>query len=806
MRTVTKLLAAAAIAALAFSPVCARTALGDGPPARREPYVGYVYPAGGRAGTSFRVRVGGANLNGLDGAVFSGGGVRATLVRFEGGLRQLNGDQRKELRRRLDACRAVLRATTPGPGAKTIPVPPLTDTPTELPDVPIFRDLGTLTLAELDRVEARFLDNDPRRQPNAQISETAVFDVSIDADAAPGDRVLRLTSRLGVTNGVRFEVGLLPEIAEEEPRVVPSSPLLPERAILMPRSVPLVAPPVVLNGQILPGDADRYRILAPKGQRLVVEAHARRLVPFLADAVPGWFQATLSLRDARGREVAFADDFRFDPDPVLLWEVPEDGEYLLEIGDALRRGREDFVYRIRIGEEPFVTSVFPLGVRAGSVAFAEIGGFNLPSGPVRLDSKPGVERVREAASALGAGTRGEVAYAVDTAAARAETEPNGALGCAPGDDDGAERISLPVVVDGRIGSPGDVDVFRFDGHLGQEVVIDVEARRLGSPLDGLVRLIDETGAILAWNDDFVRGDPGIRTHDADPYLRVRLPKGGAWRVQVSDSLRHGGDDHGYRLRIGAPREDFVACVSPASVNLQPGGTVPVRIHVVRRDGFDGEVAIAFDGGADGLELTGARVPAGQSAVWATLTAARGDGAGRRLAMPRLTARASVGGAEVSRAVVPVQDVMQAFAYRHLLALPDLVVAVAGAAVPPVDVEVVGGGRVRLASGGTARLRVALPRRPAGVEVAFELIDPPPGVTIAEIIETSRGADLVVAAAPAADTRAPAVDGRAPAAQVAGNLLIEASWGPLDPAAAPGRQRRRASSAYLPAIPFELGAR
>jgi hypothetical protein len=31
--------------------------------------------------------------------------------------------------------------------------------------------------------------------------------------------------------------------------------------------------------------------------------------------------------------------------------------------DALYRGREDFVYRIAIGELPFVTDIFPLGGR-----------------------------------------------------------------------------------------------------------------------------------------------------------------------------------------------------------------------------------------------------------------------------------------------------------------------------------------------------------------------------------------------------------------------------------------------------------
>ena len=112
-----------------------------------------------------------------------------------------------------------------------------------------------------------------------------------------------------------------------------------------------------------PAASDRYRFQARKGQQLVVAVSARELIPYLADAVPGWFQATLALYDAQGKELAYDDHYRFHPDPVLFYEIPADGQYTLEIHDALYRGREDFVYRIAMGELPFVTSIFPLGGR-----------------------------------------------------------------------------------------------------------------------------------------------------------------------------------------------------------------------------------------------------------------------------------------------------------------------------------------------------------------------------------------------------------------------------------------------------------
>jgi len=75
----------------------------------------------------------------------------------------------------------------------------------------------------------------------------------------------------------------------------------------------------------------------------VIQAHARHLLRIWADAVPGWFQAAVSLYDAKGNELAFADDYRFDPDPVVLFKVPEDGEYEIAIHDSVYRAG-DFVY------------------------------------------------------------------------------------------------------------------------------------------------------------------------------------------------------------------------------------------------------------------------------------------------------------------------------------------------------------------------------------------------------------------------------------------------------------------------------
>ena len=187
----------------------------------------------------------------------------------------------------------------------------------------------------------------------------------------------------GLSNPLRFWVGQLPEFTKRETKTIPDEANFRQRRLNNEQKA--VAPtemnitlPAVVNGQILPGGVDRYRFQARKGLQLVVAASARELIPYLPDAVPGWFQAALALYDAKGHELAHADHYLFHPDPVLHYEIPKDGEYVVEIRDSIYRGREDFVYRITLGELPYVTSIFPLGGPAGHQTAVELKGWNLP--------------------------------------------------------------------------------------------------------------------------------------------------------------------------------------------------------------------------------------------------------------------------------------------------------------------------------------------------------------------------------------------------------------------------------------------
>jgi len=638
----------------------------------------------------------------------------------------------------------------------------------DLPDHPFLDGLETLSLPDLKRLADCYRE----QKFSKQIAELAVIEVAIGVEAPPGDRELRIETPAGLTNPLRFQVGILPETCEQEPNDGRTS-------------VPaLVDIPVLLNGQILPGDVDRFRFRAREGQRLVIGAQARQLIPYLADAVPGWFQATLCIYDDQGREAAFADDYRFDPDPTLLFEAPADGEYEIEIRDALYRGREDFVYRISVGEQPFVQWLFPLGGPESTVIAAEIGGWNLSESRVPLDTQSGGEGIRQTALRQGKWFLNPITYAVSTLPECLEIESNDGI-------ENAQKIDLPQIINGRIEQPGDIDLFRFEGRANDEVVAEVIARRLGSPLDSLLRLYDASGHILAWNDDGENEEAGLLTHHADSVIEAKLPENGTYRIQVADAQRHGGKAYGYRLRVSPPQPDFALWVTPSSINVPVLRTTPLHVHVLRKDGFHGDIEVTLKDAPAGFRLDGGRIPAGRDRICMTLSTP--SERGRPPLALRLEGHAQAAGRDIVRPVVPAEDMMQAFFYRHLVPAQELLVT-AGNRKQDVPIRITAGDPLKIPLGGTAPITVETPPNPRIREIQLEIYEAPEGLSLLETAVTPDGLTLTLKA-----------DGAALTAGYEDNVIIEVFTEVLGQQrnGASSTQKRRISLGVLPAVPFEI---
>jgi hypothetical protein len=347
-------------------------------------------------------------------------------------------------------------------------------------------------------------------------------------------------------------------------------------------------------------------------------------------------------------------------------------------------------------------------------------------------------------------------FLVDTLPEVVEREPNDSVQT-------AQAVALPVIVNGRIDRPGDWDVYRFEGRGGQQVIAEVCARRLESPLDSVLELLDADGRRLAFNDDHEDKSDGLRTHHADSLINITLPADGTYYVRLGDAQRHGGPEYAYRLRLSPPRPDFELRVTPSCLNTIPWRLNELAVNALRKDGFNGEIALCFKDNPEGLALDGALIPEGQDKIRLTLAIAQmlsGE-----LIHPCLEGRAMIDGREVVRRAVPAEEMTQAFFYKHLVPAGDFTFVpedrfrfreeaarAAAAKKPPGKpaprrefqhpMDILSRQPVRIPAGGTVEVQVRMYWNHNG-QPQVDLSDPPEGVTVDRVSWMEKGIVLVL---------------------------------------------------------------
>ncbi len=203
--------------------------------------------------------------------------------------------------------------------------------------------------------------------PDSQRQEDYPKDMAgqarIDADASLGLRYWRLWTSQGATPAMKFIVGDLPEVVEEEIDGDPVS-----------RKVSL---PVTVNGRIFPReDLDIWSFSARRGQCVLCRAEVGKLGSPL--------EPRLEVRDPHGRRIAESDE-RHGNDPVVRFTAPEDGDYQVRIHDIRFQGGQAYVYRLTITAEPHIVSYYPLGGKRGSRLKLDLAGQALPNSRFDID-------------------------------------------------------------------------------------------------------------------------------------------------------------------------------------------------------------------------------------------------------------------------------------------------------------------------------------------------------------------------------------------------------------------------------------
>ncbi|MCG8583444.1 MAG: PPC domain-containing protein [Pirellulales bacterium] len=346
--------------------------------------------------------------------------------------------------------------------------------------------------------------------------------LKVAADCRLGMHALRVRTETGISNLLTFAVGALPEVAESEPN----------NEIESAQLVPLGT---TATGDIALEDVDYFAVDAKKGERIVAELEGLRLgLTF--------FDPSLSIQDAKRFELARSDDATLlRQDPFCSLVAPADGRYFIRVQESAFGGDDRSLYRLHIGRFPRPTALVPAGGKPGETIevtqYGEAAGatkhkVTIPADareryPVYVANEHGVApspnwiRVADLSNTI-------------------EAEPNN-------DRKQATVFNAPGAVHGVIGSPGDLDHFKFTAKKGQKFQVRAYARKtLRSPLDPVITIREAaTNKYVMANDDS-GGSP-------DSYLDFTAAADGEYVIQIRDHLKGGGPDFAYRIEVAPPK-------------------------------------------------------------------------------------------------------------------------------------------------------------------------------------------------------------------------------------------------------------
>ena len=356
--------------------------------------------------------------------------------------------------------------------------------------------------------------------------------------------------------------------------------------------------PIAVSGRLSRlTEVDRYEFLSNRNQVVSVDLMARRLG---VDMNP-----VLEVRDESGQLLANDMD-TLGQDAALYFFASAGKTYTVSVFDLDFRGDRAFVYRLALSTGAKIHRTIPARVQRGSTLELEAIGPGLETGTAKLESikntitippdsvdthfhhklqtSTGDISVQIPISELPENVRKEDVTAI--------TESGAVTGLIRSEE-ADQRYSIAVI-------------------SGEQWSLDVESSGVGVITDLSLEVLDETGKVIAENDD--------GPVDSDPTLQFKAATTGNYTAIVR-KLAAASDNHVYRLQCVRQVPDFLLTV-PQTVTLPLAGKSEIAVQAVRSGGFDGEIALSIEGLPEGVTVTGdVKIPAGKSDAKVTLESA-----------------------------------------------------------------------------------------------------------------------------------------------------------------------------------------
>lgn len=394
--------------------------------------------------------------------------------------------------------------------------------------------------------------------PNGKKRE---WQVTLAADAPRGLHLVHCANADGASEPRWFSIGCLPESTEAEPNDEVARPQPVEKL------------PACINARLdKSGDVDGYAVKLEAGQTLVavVEAYS----------IGSGTDMLANLMDEKGTRLHTASDSR-NLDPLLIFKAPKAGRFIVQLAgfahppaaDVRFTGGSTLVYRLHLSAGPVVTQIHPAAVAAAGKTEVEVTGHSLDPKKARLTLEPkDLHREGDLGFVMPPDALQPLQVLVTAKPAAVEKEPNNTR-------EQATALQAGGAVGGRITDKADVDRFAIPMKKGEKLQARLFAKRIGIPLDALLKVEAPDGKLLASADDESEQRP-------DPVVSWTAAADGPHHLVVEDLFHQGGADKAYVIEVSAPAPGFEVTLADAKpVVIEAGKSISLKATVKLLNGF-----------------------------------------------------------------------------------------------------------------------------------------------------------------------------------------------------------------------------
>ena len=407
----------------------------------------------------------------------------------------------------------------------------------------------------------------------------AAFDVTVPLDIPVQIGAVRLASPKGIGAFRLLLVDDLPNLAEvsgNESR---------ERA-------QFVAGPISVDGIGNGTQLDWFEFEASKNEAISFEVIANRL--------GSNFDPAVRLYDASSRLLAsFGDSPGIAPDLQFRHRFDKTGRYFLRLRDMAYAGGRGSFFRLRVGDFPIVSGVFPQGNKRGEFKpFYPISKQSLS--PV-LATPVGAEFWLNFKLPNGVGS----AYrrlAIGEAPNAYDAEPNDMLSQ-------ANEINIPSAINGRFEKTGDRDWYAVELAKGDRVRFTGATRTLGSPCDLMLRVTDAAGETLAESKI---------TGDSDGEVSAEAKSDGVHYLEVRELAEQAGEHLVYRIEAERVQSGFTLTIPEHAFTAKADEPFSVKVTATRNK-YDAPIQLQLEGVENEMKIEGATIAKGKKETTLKIT-------------------------------------------------------------------------------------------------------------------------------------------------------------------------------------------